>query len=261
MKAVLFFRLSQFVYWPGQNGAPKPTVFCVAGDDNPFGGALAQIDKGNPSIEMRTTSGDLAGCHLLFIPRAEAAALPGWLARNRQPAGADGFRHRRLCPQRRHGRTTARRQPHRHRRQPARRPRPRFRIQRPVAAPGAGGRTMTRQSLNRLLPAPTIRNKLVALFLRLPAVRRRSRLPSRLHPAAPATAGAMERFDDRAVPPAGQQPAGGGRLRRSPRGDAATRLAGGQPGNPRRPPGPPRRPAARRIPGGQPRHPGLPGNR
>ncbi len=81
MKAVLFFRLSQFVYWPGQNGAPKPTVFCVAGDDNPFGNALAQIDKGNPTVEMRTTSGDLAGCHLLFIPRAEAAALPVWLAR------------------------------------------------------------------------------------------------------------------------------------------------------------------------------------
>ena len=43
--------------------------------------ALAQIDKGNPTVEMRTTSGDLAGCHLLFIPRAEAAALPVWLAR------------------------------------------------------------------------------------------------------------------------------------------------------------------------------------
>lgn len=81
MKAVLFFRLSQFVYWPNQNGVPKPTVFCVAGDDNPFGDALAQIDKGNPTVEMRTTSGDLAGCHLLFIPRAEAAALPGWLGR------------------------------------------------------------------------------------------------------------------------------------------------------------------------------------
>lgn len=82
MKAVLFFRLSQFVYWPAQNGVPKPTVFCVAGDANPFGEALAQIDKGNPAVEVRTTGSELAGCHLLFIPRAEAAALPAWLARS-----------------------------------------------------------------------------------------------------------------------------------------------------------------------------------
>jgi len=81
MKAVLFFRLSQFVYWPGQNGAPKPTVFCVAGEANAFGEALAQIDRGNPSIAIRPTNGDLTGCHLLFIPRDEAASLPSWLAR------------------------------------------------------------------------------------------------------------------------------------------------------------------------------------
>jgi len=81
MKAVLFFRLSQFVYWPGQGGAPKPTVFCVAGDANPFGEALTQIDQGNPNIAIRTTTGDLAGCHLLFIPRNEAASLPVWLTR------------------------------------------------------------------------------------------------------------------------------------------------------------------------------------
>lgn len=81
MKAVLFYRLSQFVYWPGGAPPPKPTILCVVGK-NPFGSALNQIDGGNPNIEVRLTPVDLSVCHLLFIPRSESVSLAFWLERS-----------------------------------------------------------------------------------------------------------------------------------------------------------------------------------
>lgn len=80
MKAVLFYRLSQFVYWPGAQPAPRPTVLCVVGR-NPFGNALNQINASSAEVEVRIAPGDLGVCHLLFIPRSEAAILPAWLER------------------------------------------------------------------------------------------------------------------------------------------------------------------------------------
>lgn len=80
IKAVLFYRLSQFVYWPGTQPAPRPTVLCVVGR-NPFGNALNQINASSAEVEVRLAPGDLGSCHLLFIPRSEAAGLAGWLER------------------------------------------------------------------------------------------------------------------------------------------------------------------------------------
>lgn len=79
MKAVLFFRLSQFVYWPGE-APPRPVVLCVVGR-NPFGGALDQIDRGNPGVEIRLSPPDIAACHMLFVPRSEAGEMSGWIER------------------------------------------------------------------------------------------------------------------------------------------------------------------------------------
>lgn len=80
MKAVLFYRLSQFVYWPDAQPAPRPTVLCVVGR-NPFGSALNQIDATSGDVAVRLAPTDLAACHLLFIPRSEAGSLNGWLER------------------------------------------------------------------------------------------------------------------------------------------------------------------------------------
>jgi len=82
MKAMLFYRLSQFVYWPGGE-KPGPTpVLCIAGS-NPFGSALNQI-AANAGIEVRSAGSDPSGCHLIFIARSETAALERWLQRAEQ---------------------------------------------------------------------------------------------------------------------------------------------------------------------------------
>ncbi|HEX6736249.1 MAG TPA: YfiR family protein [Azonexus sp.] len=80
MKAVLFYRLAQFVYWPGGQPAPRPTVLCVVGR-NPFGNALNQINTNAAEVDIRFAPADLGACHLLFIARSEAGALAGWLER------------------------------------------------------------------------------------------------------------------------------------------------------------------------------------
>ena len=36
MKAVLFYRLAQFVYWPADEKAPNPLVLCVVGRNVSF---------------------------------------------------------------------------------------------------------------------------------------------------------------------------------------------------------------------------------
>lgn len=80
MKAVLFYRLSQFVYWPGGQPAPRPTILCVVGR-NPFGTALNQIDATSGDVAIRIAPNDIAPCHLLFIPRSEVGNVANWLER------------------------------------------------------------------------------------------------------------------------------------------------------------------------------------
>lgn len=80
MKAILFYRLSQFVYWPADSKPPTPLTLCVVGK-NPFGSALNQIDQSIATVETRQSPGDLNACQLLFIPRSEASNLDAWLGR------------------------------------------------------------------------------------------------------------------------------------------------------------------------------------
>ena len=80
MKAVLFYRLSQFVYWPAADKAPSPLILCVVGK-NPFGTAINQVNQSDAAIEVRLTAADPAACHLLFISRSEAGNLESWLSR------------------------------------------------------------------------------------------------------------------------------------------------------------------------------------
>lgn len=80
MKAVLFYRLSQFVYWPGDDKTPAPLLLCVVGK-NPFGTNISQLNQGVGNIEVRIGPADPMPCHLLFISRSEAGSLDAWLAR------------------------------------------------------------------------------------------------------------------------------------------------------------------------------------
>lgn len=79
IKAVLFHRLSQFVYWPEGERKPSPLVFCVVGK-NPFSSTFTQLAQSGGS-EIRLGPSDLAGCHLLFISRSESASVNTWLSR------------------------------------------------------------------------------------------------------------------------------------------------------------------------------------
>lgn len=80
MKAVLFYRLSQFIYWPEQSAPPTPAILCVVGK-NPFGATIAQIDHNTSAIEVRVAPSDLGSCNLLFISRSETGNLDSWLKR------------------------------------------------------------------------------------------------------------------------------------------------------------------------------------
>lgn len=80
MKAVLFYRLSQFIYWPEQNMPPSPAILCVVGK-NPFGATITQIDQNTSAIEVRVAPTDLGSCNLLFISRSESSNLDNWLKR------------------------------------------------------------------------------------------------------------------------------------------------------------------------------------
>lgn len=79
MKAVLLYRLPQFIYWPEGN-PPRPATLCIVGK-NPFGAALGQLKQGTDNIEVRTSPADLGACHLLFISRSESNNLDTWFAR------------------------------------------------------------------------------------------------------------------------------------------------------------------------------------
>lgn len=80
VKAVLFYRLSQFVYWSTEARAPTPTVLCVVGK-NPFGSAISQIAQPGANVDIRIAPTDPTPCHLLFISRSEAGQLDAWLSR------------------------------------------------------------------------------------------------------------------------------------------------------------------------------------
>lgn len=80
LKAVLYYRLSQFVYWPDDKPAPKPMSLCVVGK-NPFGNALTQLNQSSGNAEIQLAPGDIAACQMIFIPRSEAANLASWLER------------------------------------------------------------------------------------------------------------------------------------------------------------------------------------
>lgn len=80
MKAVLFYRLSQFVYWSPETRVPVPTVLCVVGK-SPFGSAINQLNQPGAGIDIRIAPADPGVCHLLFISRSEAGQLDAWLAR------------------------------------------------------------------------------------------------------------------------------------------------------------------------------------
>ncbi|MBS4098417.1 MAG: YfiR family protein [Sulfuricella sp.] len=83
LKAVLLFKLPQFVYWPQGDKLPTTPVLCVQGA-NPFGGTLLQLvrNTGIPT-EIRQIEGSAgyAGCNILFISRSEAAQMDSLLQR------------------------------------------------------------------------------------------------------------------------------------------------------------------------------------
>lgn len=80
MKAVLFYRLSQFIYWPEGEKAPNPLILCLVGK-NPFGNRIEQLSQSSPGTEVRIGPSDPNACHLLFISRSEAGNLDAWLSR------------------------------------------------------------------------------------------------------------------------------------------------------------------------------------
>lgn len=80
MKAVLFYRLPQFIYWPAGETEPKPQILCVVGR-NPFGAALSQLKQAGDNIELRLAPSDPTLCHLLFISRSESGNVDSWLSR------------------------------------------------------------------------------------------------------------------------------------------------------------------------------------
>lgn len=80
MKAVLFYRLPQFIYWPTEEKSPSPLILCVIGK-NPFGTTINQLNQGGAAIDIRLAPTDPSACHLLFISRSESGNLESWLSR------------------------------------------------------------------------------------------------------------------------------------------------------------------------------------
>lgn len=79
LKAVLLFKLPQFVYWPQSGQPPAAMVLCVLGN-NPFGGLLPQLARQG---EVRLLEGHAAagGCDVLFISRSESGQIDSLLQR------------------------------------------------------------------------------------------------------------------------------------------------------------------------------------
>jgi len=82
VKAAFLFNFAQFIEWPPQSfsNAAAPFVIGVLGDEA-FGHILNQIVqgetiRGRPIIlKSHKRADELAGCHILFISRAEQARL------------------------------------------------------------------------------------------------------------------------------------------------------------------------------------------
>lgn len=79
LKAVLFFKLPQFVYRPDSGNSQNNLVFCVLGN-NPFGKALerlAQDPMERRSVEIVNLAaiGDGIICDFIFISRSESASV------------------------------------------------------------------------------------------------------------------------------------------------------------------------------------------
>lgn len=83
LKAVLLFKLPQFVYWPQSDKPPAAPVLCVLGS-NPFGGLLQQLVRNAGSqAEVRNLQNITAigGCDMLFISRSESGQVDSLLQR------------------------------------------------------------------------------------------------------------------------------------------------------------------------------------
>lgn len=83
MKAVLLFKLPQFVYWPETGKTPPSLMLCLAGD-NPFGNVLDRLARdpaGGRQVEIvhLAALGDNVQCDFIFISRSESASVDALL--------------------------------------------------------------------------------------------------------------------------------------------------------------------------------------
>ncbi|MFA7239508.1 MAG: YfiR family protein [Sulfuricellaceae bacterium] len=79
LKAVLLFKLPQFVYWPDGATPRNPQIFCVLGA-NPFGKILEKlarepVDAHTAEIVKLAAIGDNIQCDFLYISRSESAGM------------------------------------------------------------------------------------------------------------------------------------------------------------------------------------------
>lgn len=79
LKAVLLYKLSQFVYWPDTAKPQSRLIFCVVGA-NPFGNSLERLAR--EPVDGRTVEivnllaiGENINCDFIFISRSEAASM------------------------------------------------------------------------------------------------------------------------------------------------------------------------------------------
>jgi hypothetical protein len=87
VKAAYLLNFTRYVEWPSDAyvSAAAPIALCVHGID-PFGPLLVATVRGRTSqgraIEVRHTKAatDIAGCHVVFVSRAEWRRRPGLLA-------------------------------------------------------------------------------------------------------------------------------------------------------------------------------------
>ena len=83
IKAAFLFHFAQFVEWPSvdSTNADDPFVIGVLGE-NPFGGALDEIVKGETignrkiTVQYSRSAEDLKNCQIVFVCKSEKARLP-----------------------------------------------------------------------------------------------------------------------------------------------------------------------------------------
>jgi YfiR/HmsC-like len=82
VKAVFLFHFAQFVTWPGRafTDSAAPLVIGILGDD-PFGPYLDEAVRGEAveghplTVRRFSRLEEIAGCHILFVPRGEMGRL------------------------------------------------------------------------------------------------------------------------------------------------------------------------------------------